>query len=125
MHIRRAADAPSREGLSWVERWEAADDGLIATWEAGRQLAARRPDLAVAAKAGELVELPWKGGLTRALEPGARKFGSLLYVAMWHGLRGEALDMDTETDLQLTCTRFGTSVTFTAAGTRVGLDDIS
>lgn len=114
MHIRRAVDAPSREGLSWADRWEAADEGLIATWEAGRQLTARRPDLAAAAKAGQLVELPWKGGLTRALKPGAPKFGPLLYVAMWQGLRGEALDIEIDAELELTCTRFRTTVTFTA-----------
>lgn len=119
MRIHRAIDAPaSGDTLTWAERWEGPDAGLVAAWEAGRALAPRRPDLAEAARAGQLVELPWKGGLTRALKPGAPKVGALLYVAMWQGLRGDALDLDTDAELDLTCTRFGTTVTFTSDSTR-------
>lgn len=122
MHIRVPADAPPRTGLTWAERWHGPDDGLIAAWEAGRELVSRHPALVEAVLAGELVELPWKGGLTRALKPGAPKFGTLLYVAMWRGLRGEALDMTTGAELQLTCARFGTTVTFTSDPAKYAAD---
>lgn len=118
MHVLRAADAPAREGLTWTERWKGPDEGLVAAWEAGRELAPRRPNLVAATRAGQLIELPWKGGLTRALKGDAPKFGTLLYVAMWRGLRGDALDIATDAEIVLTCTRFGTTVTFTAEATK-------
>lgn len=57
--------------------------------------------------------LPWKGGVDAPLKSG-RKFGTLFYLAMWRGLRGEDLDLDPiSTETTLTCTRFGVQVTFT------------
>jgi hypothetical protein len=37
MRIHRSITEPIREGASWDERWNAADDGLIACWERGRE----------------------------------------------------------------------------------------
>ena len=99
--------------LAWEELWAGPDDGLIACWERGRALAAQAPTMTDAAKAGQLVPLPWKGGVDAPLKTG-RKFGTLYYLAMWRGIRGEDLDLDTaSTETAITCTRFGVQVTFT------------
>lgn len=102
---------PSRATLSWEAIWEGPDNGLIAAWESGRLMAKNDPKLAAAAETGELVILPWKGGVERAIK--ARKYGSLRYVAMWRGLRGDALEMDSDAECTLTCTRTGMTVCYT------------
>lgn len=102
---------PQRERWSWAAVWEGDDRGLIAAWEAGRKMAKTTPQLAAAALNGELVMLPWKGGVERAIK--GRKYGSLLYAAMWRGLRGEALDMRTDEECVLTCSRTEMTVCYT------------
>lgn len=67
---------------------------------------------------GELLPLPWKGGVhpdppddqsgkkktkgKRKKQP-VKKFGSLQYLAMWQGLRGENLDVPLDGEITLTC----------------------
>lgn len=66
---------------------------------------------------GELPLLPFKGGI----EPPPpdkpikkrKKTGSHWYLAMWQGLRGEDLLIDTESAPRLTCALTGVEVTFT------------
>lgn len=98
--------------MTTEERWHGPDYGLIACWECGAEKALKGPNLARLAKAGELVTLPWKGGVSKKLKS-RTKFGTLKYLAMWQGLRGEDLDIDTESEVVVTCTKFGVPVTFT------------
>jgi len=120
--IHRSNPLPIRSGLSWKERWESDDGGLIATWERGREIAAedgRRakredepPTRSDRALAGELPILPWKGGVEKKLA--GRKYGTFKYLAMWQGLRGQDLDIEPSGETTLVCTRTGMSVTYTA-----------
>lgn len=81
-----------RTGLSVAELWGGPDRGLICCWERGRQKRNEEPDLAKRAEAGELVPLAWQRD-------------SLLYLATWQGLRGEALNLPLDGELTLTCTK--------------------
>jgi hypothetical protein len=113
MRIQARVVDPSRKALSWRTRWEGPDHGLIACWERGIERAKESAELAAAALRGELVLLPWKGGVDRPTKLGA-KYGSLFYLAMWQGLRGEPLDIETKSDVALTCSRTGMVVTYTS-----------
>ena len=113
MRIARRKPEPSHNELPWKERWEGPDGGLIACWERGREKATEDAALAAAAISGELVILPWKGSVDRPTKAG-QKFGSLFYLAMWHGVRGAPLEIDMDADVTLTCARTGMAVTFTA-----------
>jgi hypothetical protein len=42
------------------------------------------------------------------------KYGHINYLAMWQGLRGEDLDVNFETEPELTCTNTGVSVVYTS-----------
>jgi len=75
-------------------------------------MAQEQPELAAAALRGELPPLVWTGGLRKRLVSG-RKYGSLQYLAMWQGLRGDPLHIDTDENVLITCARHGTTVTFT------------
>ncbi|PNG47545.1 MULTISPECIES: hypothetical protein [unclassified Variovorax] len=112
MKITRNADAAPRGEMSWETRWDGPDKGLIVSWERGREKRREDPGLAARAVAGELVVLPWKGGVERAIK--ARKYGPFHYLAMWQGLRGDPLEIDTSAEVTLVCSKFGVSVTFTA-----------
>ena len=76
--ITRLTSDVRREGLTWEERWEGVDQGLIVSWERGQDMQRESPELAVRALAGELVVLPWKGGVVNdrgnavALQDGPR-----------------------------------------------------
>lgn len=100
------------------DRWEGPGAGLHSAWVAGIALAQSTPALATAALAGELPELPFKGGVLRPLK--RRKFGTHWYLAMWQGLRGESLYIDTMSETKLTCQRHGVVVTFTSDRRRWG-----
>jgi hypothetical protein len=112
MRVHRSISQPIRLGLDTERRWKESDQGLIAAWERGRQLSDENPDLAARARAGELIVLPWKGGVEKALKSG-EKYGTLRYLAMWQGLRGDDLDIEMNTEPQWTCTRTQTTVVFT------------
>lgn len=112
MRIHRSIGQPIRENQTWEQRWAAADAGLIACWERGREKAIEDPDLAQLAKDGQLVPLGWKGGVEKKLKT-AGKFGTFNYLAMWQGIRGEDLEVDTELEPSVTCTKTGVTVTFT------------
>jgi hypothetical protein len=111
-----------RGGLETVERWLGSDKGVIAAWERGRVFAQEVPDLAARARRGELVILPWKGGLERALKSG-QKFGTKRYLAMWQGMRGDALDVDLVKDESLVCAATGVTVVFTSDLSKYGGED--
>jgi hypothetical protein len=131
-HIHRSISMPVRPSvghLSWDERWHGPDQGMIVCWEAGRELRGQDPALAARAEAGELVSLPWKGGteppkwnVQKAAKKAAkedakkknsgRKYGTLHYLAMWQGLRGEDLNIDLEAKPEIVCSVRGVRVTF-------------
>lgn len=71
------------------------------------------PTIAKRAEAGELMILPWKGGIERAIKK-KQKFGTLNYLAMWQGLRGEDLDIDPDQEPTRTCVLTAMQVVFTA-----------
>ena len=115
-HVEEAANIEGFSGRtntlrSWEECWNGPDGGLIACWEAGRAKAVNDPRLAQRARNGELMILPWKGGINRPLK--TRKYGSLRYLAMWRGLRGEPLIVDLDSEVILTCSKTGVSGTYT------------
>lgn len=56
--------------------------------------------------------LPWKGGVEKAIKK-KQKFGTLYYLAMWQGLRGEDLNIDLDEETVMRCTATGMNVTFT------------
>ena len=120
MKVERAIDYPIRPTLSWAERWQGSDRGLISAWEAGRELGLARPESAAAARGGRLMPLPWKGGLEEPPDglpkkkSNAKKYGSLLYLAMWQGLGGRDLSIDTDVETVMTCPLVTSTVVFTA-----------
>jgi len=112
MKIHRSITDPIRAGGTWDERWNAEDNGLIACWERGREKRIENPSLAAQAVSGQLVVLPWKGGVEKAIKK-TQKFGTLFYLAMWQGLRGEDLAIDPTDEIVLKCTNTGMTVVFT------------
>ncbi|HFX1506476.1 TPA: hypothetical protein ACV474_005755 [Pseudomonas aeruginosa] len=110
--VYRDLDEPLRTGLSHSELWQSYDKGLIISWEVGRALAEANPEIAEQCLQGELPVLGWKGGCSRRLLK-IEKFGSLLYLAQWQGIRGESLDIDQELETTITCSKTGMIVTFT------------
>lgn len=112
MRIHHLISDPPQLPRSWHARWEGADNGLIACWLRGIEKAREAPDLAARARAGELPVLAWRGGVERAIKAGT-KLGALEYLAMWQGLRGENLDIDTDWPPSIRCARTGVLVTFT------------
>lgn len=75
-------------------------------------MALELPNLAALAREGQLVELPWRGGVQKALKK-TEKYGTYLYLAMWQGLRGEDLDVDVQWERTLTCSATGMRVLYT------------
>jgi hypothetical protein len=112
MKIYRSISEPIRETQKWEDRWNAEDQGLIACWERGREKSREDPSLATKAREGQLVVLPWKGGVEKAIKK-KQKFGTLYYLAMWQGLRGEDLDIDVTREIVLICAATGMAVAFT------------
>ena len=112
MRIERSLGDPSTASDSSEQRWNSPDLGLIASWEAGLRISKEDPFLADCARHGHLVVLSWKGGIEKPLKKG-RKFGSLKYLAMWQGLRGEPLDVSLVDEVTLICTRTQMNVTYT------------
>lgn len=115
--IHRSYKEPDRVGLAYDDIWSGPDKSLIQCWEVGRQFRTKDPETAARAAAGELVTLPWKGGTgnfgewTQVKKPPVR-YGSLRYLAMWQGLRGEDLNIDIATQTTITCTRSKRAVIF-------------
>lgn len=106
-----ASDPPDLSGATWEMLWAGKDAGLIVSWLRGFEKAKQDPELAEAARRGELPGLAWKGG-GEAIKAGKR-LGALHYLATWQGLRGEDLHVDMEAPTQLTCSRTGMVATFT------------
>ena len=112
MHISRSITEPIRQNLSWEKRWKDCDQGLIACWERGREKSNEDPTLAAQARDARLVVLPWKGGVKKAIKK-QKLFGTLNYLAMWQGLRGDDLNITFEEETALTCPTTQMTVVFT------------
>lgn len=95
-------------------RTNGPDKGLISAYLAGMDTAnsANPPPEVAAAMRDELPVLPFKGGVEKVTKL-KHKTGALQYLAMWHGLRGDDLALDTDSEPQRTCSKTGTTVTFT------------
>jgi hypothetical protein len=111
--VHRSHSEPIREGLSFEERWKSPDRGLTTAWEVGRRRRKEKPEIAARAAKGELPVSGWKGGIEKPLKK-KTKFGTLLYLAEWQGLRGEDLDIDLDEEVTLVCSRTGMEVTYTS-----------
>ena len=112
-HLRRSVKEPIRRDLTWDEMWAGPDNGLIFCWERGREERLERADDAERADRGELVGLTWKGGVKKKLRVDLAR-GTLQYLATWQGIRGNDLDLDTEGETILTCTRTKQAVCFSS-----------
>lgn len=118
MKIHRLIAEPIRQNLTWDERCESTDRGLIACWERGRAKSLEDLILAQQARNGQLMILPWKGGFKKAVKM-KQKYGSFYYLAMWQGLRGDDLNIDTESEPTLTCSATSMTTVFTNDATRL------
>jgi len=112
MHVRASATNPPSLPDDWNARWDGPDKGLIAAWRRGLERRIESPDLVACAMANELPVLAWRGGVEKPIK--GPKAGTLLYLATWAGLRGEDLDLDTNAEIQRTCSRHGVTVIFSA-----------
>lgn len=91
--IERSIREPFRENLTWKEAWEGPDEGIIFCWEKGCRERQERPEDAVRAQNGELINLDLRGTVTKKLKA-EKKAGSFFYVAAWQGIRDEDLNID-------------------------------
>ncbi len=101
------------EKLTWNEKWQGNDNGLIACWEQGKKLALADKLLIDKVKNEELPMLPWKGGFEKKLKNNSNKFAPYHYLAMWQGIRGDDLNIDIATEIKMTCSRTGMTSVFT------------
>lgn len=111
--VYRSIEEPIRNEPSFEERWRGPDKGLITCWEVGRIRSIEKPDLAEKAKRGELPMLGWKGGVSKQLKL-KEKYGTLNYLALWQGIRGEDLDIDVSKEKEIICSATKIKVTFTS-----------
>ena len=110
--VYRSINEEIRKGLSYDEKWKGSDRGLITCWEVGREMSYEKPDLAIRARNGELPVVGWKGGVGKELKK-KEKIGTLSYLALWQGLRGEDLNIDLAEEPEIICSRTGVTVIFT------------
>lgn len=118
MIIQQSAGNPPPVSEDYKQRNEGPDQGLINAWLAGLAIGRDTPEVAAKALAGELPILPFRGGIEEAIKA-KNKVGSLLYLAMWQGLRGEDLAVDTESEPNMTCTRTGVTVRYTLSTSKL------
>lgn len=111
IHERFASPPPFQNDFD--ARINGPDRGVINAWLAGIAKRTEWPAVARQAEAGELPVLPYRGGIAKPLKNPITKLGSLLYVAMWHGLRGDDLMLDTDHEPSMTCTRTGVRFVYT------------
>lgn len=112
MNISASFDNPPPFEPDYSARMDGPDKGIINAWLAGIDMARQRPELRAQALADELPVLPYRGGVEKKLKL-KQKIGSLLYLAMWRGLRGDDLDIDMDSEPVLVCSRHGVRVLFT------------
>ena len=102
--------------MTYDERWNGDDGGLILCWENGRNHRRNKPELTRRAMNGELPSLVWKGGITDDIKKTGdlnAKYGTLYYLAELQGLLGIDLDVTPSRETPLMCTRTAWLVVFT------------
>ena len=109
-YLTRSISEPIRQGLNFAQRWHDEGRGLITCWERGREMREQNPELAKRAEQGELVPLPWKGGVEQKLK--GDKEGVWWYLATWQGLCGDDLSIDTSAKRTMVCSKTGQKVIF-------------
>ncbi len=112
MIINKSISEPIPRTTSWDESWGDLPAGLVTAWNTGRDKVERDPELAEAARTGQLIPLVWKGGVEKKILK-TTKYGSMYYLAMWQGLRGEDLNIDLDSEPSITCSATGMTVIFT------------
>lgn len=112
MQVIATAAQPPEIATNYQDRNHGPDKGLLNAYVAGMKLAQQNKDVANKALQGELPVLPYKGGFEKAIKIG-KKYGPLLYLAMWHGLRGDDLNINTEQEYTLTCSATGMTGIYT------------
>ena len=112
MIINKSISEPIPLTTSWDESWGDLPAGLVTAWNTGRDKVERDPELAEAARTGQLIPLVWKGGVEKKILK-TTKYGSMYYLAMWQGLRGEDLNIDLDSEPSITCSATGMTVIFT------------
>lgn len=118
-HIFRSINKEIRDNLSWEEKWKGEDGGLIKYWEVGREMSYEKPKLAIRARNGELPVVGLKGGVEKELKM-EEKIGTLAYLALWQGLRGEDLDIRLDEEQEIVCSRTNQKVIFTGDKNKYG-----
>ncbi len=116
LHIPIKRPVRDLNSLSYEERFGTITSGLVTSWEIGRKLATKDPELAAKACNRELPILSWRGGVEKRLKTGV-KIGVFYYLAQWQGLREEDLSIDIEKDVTIVCSKTGVAVTFTSNNT--------
>lgn len=112
MIINKSISEPIPPIRNFNENWGDLSAGLVTAWNTGRDKIERDPELAEAARNGQLIPLVWKGGVEKKILK-TTKYGSMYYLAMWQGLRGEDLNIDLDFETTLTCSATGMTVIFT------------
>lgn len=93
--------------------WRGDDKGLIQAWEIGRRQSLDELGVAIRAKQGELpTSTIFQGGHDERLTTPVQ-FGSLHYYCMWVGWRCQDLEVDTDQEYPLVCSRTRMGVVFT------------
>ena len=93
--------------------WRGEDKGLLQAWEIGRRQSSDQSDVAKRAKQGELpASTIFQGGQDERLTTPVQ-FGSLHYYCMWLGWRGQDLEVDTDQEYPLVCSRTQMGVVYT------------
>jgi len=88
---------------------------LINSWHIGRKLAQQDAELVAEVLRGELPALGVKGGIDKKKKPKFKfKYGCLWYLAELQGLKGIDLDIDTDCEVALVCSRTNIKVIFTS-----------
>ena len=113
MIVSKSISEPIPRTTSWEESWGNLPSGLVTAWNTGREKMVKSPELAEAARNGQLVPLVWKGGVEKKIIK-TTKYGSLYYLAMWQGIRGEDLNIDLDSEPSVTCSITGMTVIFTS-----------
>lgn len=110
MLVTRKFGSPKKEYLSWDERWKGEDFGLIATWERGIEMRQQEHPSVILIENGELPILPWKGGVDKKID--GAKVGSLKYLAMRQGILNSDLNINTEEEVTLKCSKTNVEVIY-------------
>lgn len=93
--------------------WRGEDSGLIQAWEIGRRQAKKRLSVTDRARLGELPASDlFQGGYDKRLAE-AIQYGSLHYYCMWLGWRGQNLEIDTDHEYPMVCSKTRMGVVYT------------